>query len=212
MTTSSDSRTGNGPKDPLDVLGEVGASWGWALGLALATLIPGILVLVWPDETLHVVAVIVGLQLLIAGGFRFVTALSRNGDHEGSRLSGVLIAVVAVLAGILVLRHPLQTVAALSLIVGAVWLLSGLLTAFVAVTDRGRRHRGVTFATGVLGVIAGIVVLAFPVDSAVALARLLGLWLVLLGVVELAGAFALRSALRNGSVRSHGPSNESRHT
>ncbi|MFD2122670.1 DUF308 domain-containing protein [Streptomyces cirratus] len=53
-----------------------------ALGvrLALVTLIPGILVLVWPDETLHILAVIIGLQLLVAGVFRFVTAFSHSQD------------------------------------------------------------------------------------------------------------------------------------
>lgn len=69
--------------DPEDVLKQVGAAWYWALGLALATLIPGILVLVWPDETLHILAVIIGLQLLVAGVFRFVGAFSHSGDGGG---------------------------------------------------------------------------------------------------------------------------------
>ncbi|MGP3927596.1 HdeD family acid-resistance protein [Streptomyces sp. 8N616] len=170
--------------DPQEILGALGGSWLWALGFALATLLPGILVLVWPAATLHVPAVIVGLHLLVAGGFRFVTAFSRDGDRGGGRATRVLVAVVAVLAGVLSLRHPLQTIAAVSLIVGASWLLSGLLTAFVAIADRDLTHRGLTFAAGALGFVAGIVVLGYPVESAVALARLLGLWLVLLGVVE----------------------------
>ncbi|TQK42723.1 uncharacterized membrane protein HdeD (DUF308 family) [Streptomyces sp. SLBN-118] len=203
MTASSDFQPGR-PTDPQDVLGDVGGSWGWALGLALATLIPGIIVLVWPDETLHVLAVIVGLQLLATGVFRFVTTFSGGRAQDASRLSGVLIAVVAVLAGVLVLRHPLQTIAALSLIVGVFWLVSGLLTMFIAIADRELSRRGLAFAIGALGIVAGIVVLALPVESAVALARLLGLWLVLLGVVELASAFALRAATRGKSASGTG--------
>ncbi|MFJ3513960.1 MULTISPECIES: HdeD family acid-resistance protein [unclassified Streptomyces] len=180
--------------DPEDVLKQVGAAWYWALGLALATLIPGILVLVWPDETLHILAVIIGLQLLVAGVFRFVAAFSHSGD--GGRLAGVLIAVLAFLAGVLVLRHPMQTIGALTLIVGVFWLLTGVLTAFTAIADHSLPHRGLRFGLGALGAVAGVVVLCFPVDSAVALTRLLGLWLVLLGVFELVMAFALRSATR----------------
>lgn len=182
------------PADPQEILAGIGGSWHWALGFALATLLPGILVLVWPQETLHVLAVIVGLHLLVAGGFRFVTAFSRDGDRGGGRVTAVLVAVVFVLAGVLSLRHPLQTIAALSLIVGVCWLLSGLLSAFAAIADRDLTHRGLAFAAGALAVVAGVVVLGYPVESAVALARLLGLWLVLLGVVELATAFALRAA------------------
>ncbi|MFE7774984.1 HdeD family acid-resistance protein [Streptomyces sp. NPDC057445] len=196
MTAPRDFPAGRGPREPQDVLADLGGSWGWALGLALVTLVPGIVVLVWPNGTLHVVAIIIGLQLLVTGIFRFVAAFSGAGAREGSRLSGVLIAVVAVLAGVLCLRNPLQTIAALSLIVGVFWLLSGLLTVFIAIADHDLRHRGPAFAVGALGVVAGIVVLAYPVNSAVALARLLGLWLVLLGIVELAGAFALRAATR----------------
>lgn len=186
--------------DPEEALKQLGGSWHWALGLALATLIPGILVLVWPDETLHILAVIIGLQLLLAGGFRFVTAFSHSSDGGGSRLVGVLTAMLAFLAGVLVLRHPMQTIGALSLIVGVFWLLTGMLTAYAAIADRALVHRGLLFALGALGAVAGIVVLCFPVDSAVALTRLLGLWLVLLGVFELVMAFALRSAIRRSAT------------
>jgi uncharacterized membrane protein HdeD (DUF308 family) len=188
------------PADPQEILAGIGGSWLWMLGMALASLLPGIVVLAWPDETLHVLAVIVGLQLLVAAGFRFVTAFSRDGDRGGGRVTAVLVAVVLVLAGVLSLRHPLQTIAALSLIVGVCWLLSGLLTAFAAIADRDLTHRGLAFAAGALGIVAGVVVLGYPVESAVALARLVGLWLVLLGVVELAMAIALRAATRRNTT------------
>ncbi|MFF3209425.1 HdeD family acid-resistance protein [Streptomyces sp. NPDC002886] len=196
MMTASGAAPQRRQNDPEDVLKQLGGSWHWALGFALATLIPGILVLVWPDETLHILAVIIGLQLLVAGGFRFVTAFSHSGDVGGSRLAGILIAMLAFLAGVLVLRHPMQTIGALSLIVGVFWLLTGVLTAYVAIADRALVHRGLLFGLGALGAVAGIVVLCFPVDSAVALTRLLGLWLVLLGVFEVVLALALRSATR----------------
>ncbi|MGG8407889.1 HdeD family acid-resistance protein [Streptomyces sp. 12297] len=196
MALPSDAAPTYTQSDPEDVLQRLGGSWHWALGVALATLIPGILVLVWPDETLHILAVIIGLQLLVAGVFRFVTAFSHSGDRGGSRLAAVLIAMLAFLAGVLVLRHPMQTIGALSLIVGVFWLLTGVLTAYVAIADRALVHRGLLFALGALGTVAGIVVLCFPVDSAVALTRLLGLWLVLLGVFEVVMALAMRSATR----------------
>ncbi|MCX4627202.1 MULTISPECIES: HdeD family acid-resistance protein [unclassified Streptomyces] len=195
MTVPFDAAPQHTQSDPEDVLKQVGSTWRWALGFALATLIPGILVLVWPDETLHILAVIIGLQLLVAGVFRFVSAFSHS--DGGGRLAGVLVSMLAFLAGVLVLRHPMQTIGALSLILGVFWLLSGVLTAYTAIADRELLHRGLLFGLGVLGTVAGIVVLCFPVDSAVALTRLLGLWLVLLGVFEVVMAFALRSATRH---------------
>ncbi|GAA3291135.1 HdeD family acid-resistance protein [Streptomyces cinereospinus] len=181
------------PGDPAELLGRLGGSWTWLLGSALATLVPGVVVLVWPAGTLHVLAVVIGLYLLVTGGFRFVAVFAQE---RGERLPGLLLAVLYVLAGVLCLRNPLQTIAALSLIVGIVWLVTGMLTAYAAVAAEALPHRGVVFGAGALGVVAGVVVLALPAESALALTRLLGLWLVLLGLVELAVAFAWRAASR----------------
>ncbi|MEU5533947.1 DUF308 domain-containing protein [Streptomyces sp. NPDC020362] len=180
--------------DPTEALAVVARSWTWILGTAIATLVPGVLVLVWPDETLHILAVLIGLYLLVTGAFRFVTAFGRQ--EAGERLLALLLAVVFVLAGVLCLRHPLQTITALSLIVGIVWLVSGILTLFTALGTKDLPHRGVVLGAAVLGIVAGIVVLALPAESARALTRLLGLWLVLLGLVELAVALAWRHAVR----------------
>ncbi|MFE7764442.1 HdeD family acid-resistance protein [Streptomyces sp. NPDC057438] len=191
--------------DPAEVLGRVGRSWTWILGAALATLVPGVIVLVWPDGTLHVLAVLIGLYLLVTGMFRFVDVFAR--EEPGTRLSGLLLALLCVLAGVLCLRNPLQTIAALSLIVGVVWLASGILTLHTALAEKDLPHRGFVLGAAVLGIVAGIVVLALPTESATALTRLLGLWLVLLGLAEAAVAFAWRAALhRAGLTGEHGGS------
>jgi len=174
-------------------LARLGRSWTWLLASAAATLVPGVLVLVWPEATLHVLAVLIGLYLLATGAFRFVAVFGREG-HE--RLPGLLLSVLYVLAGVLSLRNPLQTIAALSLITGAVWLVSGILTLYTAISVEYLPHRGVVAAAAVLGIVAGIVVLALPTESARALTRLLGLWLVLLGLAEAAVALAWRAVLR----------------
>lgn len=180
--------------DPADVLARLGRSWTWILCSAVATLVPGVLVLVWPEETLHVLAVIIGLYLLVTGAFRFVAVFGR--EEHGERLPGLLLAVLYVLAGVLSLRNPLQTIAALSLVVGVVWLVSGILTLYTALAAKDLPHRGVVLGAAVLAIVAGIVVLALPTESARALTRLLGLWLVLLGLAEAAVALAWRAALR----------------
>ncbi|MGW3630351.1 HdeD family acid-resistance protein, partial [Streptomyces sp. NPDC005122] len=188
--------------DPAELLAALGGSWTWILGSAVATLVPGVLVLVWPNESLHVLAVLIGLYLLVIGVFRFVAAFSRR--EQGERLPGLLLALLFVLAGVLCLRNPMQTIAALSLIVGVAWLVSGMLTAYTALATRDLPHRGVVLAAAALGIAAGVVVLALPIESARALTRLLGLWLVLLGLVELGVALAWRAALRRAAAAHQG--------
>ncbi|WP_329274870.1 HdeD family acid-resistance protein [Streptomyces sp. NBC_00691] len=185
--------------DPADQLARLGRSWVWLLGAAMATLVPGILALVWPDVTLHVLAVLIGVYLLLTGVFRFVTVFGRGSE----RVPGLIVAVLCVLGGVLCLRNPLQTIAALSLITGAVWLVSGIVTLYTAIATENMPHRGVVMAVAALGIVAGIVVLALPTESARTLTRLLGLWLVLLGLAETAAALAWRSALRRAGVTGH---------
>ncbi|CAM5642473.1 membrane protein [Streptomyces tanashiensis] len=207
MTTSQGSapedmagEAGTAPAvDPADQLARLGRSWTWLLGAAIATLVPGILALVWPDVTLHVLAVLIGLYLLVIGGFRFVAVFGRDSD----RVPGLIVAVLCVLGGVLCLRNPLQTISALSLIVGAVWLVSGIVSLYSAIATKNMPHRGVVMAVAVLGIVAGIVVLALPAESARALTRLLGLWLVLMGLAEAAAALAWRSALRRAGITGH---------
>ncbi|MGQ4417930.1 HdeD family acid-resistance protein [Streptomyces sp. SAS_269] len=210
MTESRGTTPGTGPSDafggaaagpgpgPGEAMTVLARSWIWILGSAVVTLVPGVLILVWPDETLHVLAVLIGLYLLLIGALRFVTAFSREG--AGERLPGLLIALLFVLAGVLCLRNPLQTIAALSLIVGLAWLASGILTLYTAISAEDLPHRGVVLGAALLGIVAGIVVLVLPTESARALTRLLGLWLVLLGLVELAVALTWRAALRRAAT------------
>jgi uncharacterized membrane protein HdeD (DUF308 family) len=179
--------------DPQQFLSTVGRSWLWTLVVGIVTLVAGIMILSWPDETVKIVGIIIGVQLLVIGGVRFVTALSADPDN-GSRTPAIILSIVAVLAGVLVLRHPLQTIGLIALIVGAYWLLAGLVTAFSALSTPGLELRWLSFALGMLGVVAGIVVLGFPVESSVALARLLGLWLILIALLELVLAVALKVA------------------
>ena len=71
--------------------------------------------------------------------------------------------MLCVLAGLRCL-HPLRTVAALSRIVGTVWLVSGILN---------MPHRGLVKCVAVLAVVAEIAVLAPPAASTRTLTRLL---------------------------------------
>ena len=52
-------------QEPADMLGRLGRHWGWLFAYGLLTLIAGLAVLVWPSETLLVLAVLFGIQLIM---------------------------------------------------------------------------------------------------------------------------------------------------
>ncbi|WP_331757046.1 DUF308 domain-containing protein (plasmid) [Streptomyces anulatus] len=80
------------------------------------------------------------------------------------------------------------------------WLMGSAVATLVpgvlALVTENLPHRSLVMGVAVLAMVAGIVVLALPAESARALTRLLGLWLVLLGLAEVVVALGWRAALR----------------
>jgi uncharacterized membrane protein HdeD (DUF308 family) len=184
---AADTRT-----DPADVLDRVGRHWGWVLAFGIVTVLVGIVVLVWPGRTLIVVAVLFGIQLIVMGIFRFASAF---GSHlsAGTRVLYALLGVFSLIVGLYALRHILITVLALALLLGIFWIISGAVELFNALSDREMHSRGWAIASGILGIIAGIIVLVYPGISLVVLALVLSIWLLVFGIMEIVSAFRIRS-------------------
>ncbi|MGZ4434076.1 MAG: HdeD family acid-resistance protein [Trebonia sp.] len=181
-------------QEPADMIGRLGRNWGWVFAYGLLTLIAGIAVLAWPRETLLVLAVLFGIQLIISGIFRFVGALATDDLTGGTRVLLALLGVLSIIVGLWAVRHVLLTLLALIVFLGIFWIVNGAIEIFTALAHREMPQRGWTVAMGVLSVLAGIIVLAYPGLSLYGLAIILGIWLLIFGVMEMAAAFRLRSA------------------
>ena len=180
--------------DARDVLGRIGESWGWVLAFSVLTLILGVMVMAWPSATVKLVALLFGLQLFVGGLFSLVRAFTRGG--EGSRVLLAVLGVLGILVGIFVLRHLFQTVVILVVLLGVYWVLHGIIEFFVAIDQRGAPARGLNATMGILSFIAGIIVLSWPSPTLLVLVWVLGVWLVIYGLVGIAGAFMVRRAVK----------------
>jgi uncharacterized membrane protein HdeD (DUF308 family) len=105
-----------------------------------------------------------------------------------------LLGVLSFIVGLYALRNVLVTIAALALLLGIFWIVNGAMEVFTALSHRGMQGRGWTIFMGLLGVVAGVVVLVYPGLSLATLAVVLGFWLLVYGVMEFVLAFRLRSA------------------
>lgn len=179
--------------DPADVLAGIGRHWGWVLFFGIVTVLVGLFAIVWPDRTLQVIAVLFGIQLVVAGIFRFVTALAVDEASGGTRVLLALLGVLSFIVGLYALRNVLVTIAALALLLGIFWIVNGAVETFTALSDRGMQGRGWAIFMGLLSIVAGVVVLVYPGISLATLAIVLGFWLIVFGVMEIVAAFRLRS-------------------
>lgn len=96
-------------------------------------------------------------------------------------------AFLAVILALLLIAFPVVVdVAVLVIFFGAYMLVDGGFTMAVALTDKEKRpHRWLWFVEGLLGVIVGIMALAWPAITAFVLLILIGAWAFATGVVEL---------------------------
>ena len=106
-------------------------------------------------------------------------------------VSGAASLILAVLA----FRHFGEGYAILLL---AIWIAVGFIfrgvaTTVSAISDPGLPRRGWANFFGVITVIAGVIVLAYPFDSIITLTLVVGIWLIIIGVFEIISAFGIRS-------------------
>jgi uncharacterized membrane protein HdeD (DUF308 family) len=178
------------------VLARVGGHWGWMMAFGIISLLAGITVLVWPGRTLIVVAVLFGVQLVVTGIFRFVAAFASEDLTGGTRVLLAVLGVLSLIIGLYAVRHVLVTLLALSLLLGIYWIVNGAVELFMALSARGVPGRGWTVVTGVISVLAGLLVLVYPAISLLTLVVVLSVWLLVLGLMEITMAVRTRSARR----------------
>jgi uncharacterized membrane protein HdeD (DUF308 family) len=109
-------------------------------------------------------------------------------------ISGALSVVLAILS----FRHfgDGYAILLLSLWIGIGFIFQGVSAIAAAIGDSNLPGRGWSVVLGVISVIAGLVVLAWPFDSIVVLVLVAGVWLVVLGVVQIIQSFQIRKDAR----------------
>jgi uncharacterized membrane protein HdeD (DUF308 family) len=103
-------------------------------------------------------------------------------------LNGLLLIV----AGVLIFSID-WTISSLSTFIGVLFIVQGVATALISGVDGAARRTNVI--TGLLSIAAGVVIIAWPKPGLVALAIFLGSWLIVVGTITIAGAFAARSVI-----------------
>ena len=155
----------------------------------------GVAVLVWPDVSVVVLAWLFGIQLIVAGILQLVAAFWRD-DGVAARVLLGLAGAFSILVGLLCLRGPLQTAVLLGLLVGATWVVTGIIGIVHAIGVGHDHGRGWGIASGILSTIGGAIVLLYPGASILVLTWLVGIVLLVTGLVVLVQGFTARRSGR----------------
>jgi uncharacterized membrane protein HdeD (DUF308 family) len=167
--------------------------WKETLAVGVLTAILGGMVLAWPGPSILVAAILLGVYLLMSG----ITELFLSYTLPRSAAARVLLFIAGALSVVLAVfsfRHfgDGYAVLLLSLCIGIGFTFLGVSEVAVAGSLPALPGRGWYIVLGILSVIAGVVVLAWPFDSIVLLAIVTGVCLVLIGVIQIVQAFQIR--------------------
>lgn len=139
-------------------------------------------------------ALMFGAAMAVAGGFQVVHAFSAKG--WGGLALSLIIGLLFLAGGVLLMLNPLAASLGLTLAIAAMMIAGGIVRLVLA-WRMWNEHGWLLLASGVLGVLTGIVVLiGWPWTGLWVLGLFLGLDLIMHGAWWLAFAFAMRSWAR----------------
>ncbi len=181
------------------------ALWPALLVVGLAVTVLGLLLILNPFATAGTLAVLAGVALVLSGIGETISA-ARAENSAGTAFFGILL----VLGGIVVLLWPGVTLRVLALLVGAILIVTGVVRALVTRAlqshelqsrelhsrETGARGAVPSYALAAVSVVLGVLALAWPDATVVALAVIFGIQLIISGVTEIALGLALRPRTR----------------
>jgi uncharacterized membrane protein HdeD (DUF308 family) len=164
--------------------------WWHLLIQGIAGALLGLLFLTNPAATTVVLVRVLGWFWLIGGILSLVTLFT--GEAGQNRIWRLIGSILGIIAGFLVLEHPLLAAitipTALVIVMGIVGLFIGGLYAYEALNGAG-------LGAGILAAISlilGLILLGSPLLSAMALPFTFGVWLLVGGIAAVGAAFRLR--------------------
>jgi len=166
----------------------IGRHWWLVALLGVITLGFGIVLTFKPSHSVHAIAVIIGIWLLIVGAIRLIQAIGATGE----RLGYVVIGLLSIVMALILLHHTTTTVAVVGFIVGIFWTVAGVSEIYSGLSGvEGHVSWGEVFL-GVIGTAIGILCLVYPSLSLSIICVLVGIGMIVYGIVEIALSFQLR--------------------
>jgi uncharacterized membrane protein HdeD (DUF308 family) len=154
------------------------------------TLAAGIAALVWPEPTLLVVGVLFGVYLALWGVMTLVAGAG-SGDvvPAGLRVLSIFTGILALLAGLVLMVRPGESILTLVWVLGFWWAVLGTMELVRGIVEPADRLWNIVW--GLVALAAGIVLLADPEIGLGTLVLIVGIGLILQGLLELGIAYTV---------------------
>ena len=176
---------------------ELGRKWWLLFVFGVITVAFGVVLTFKPGKSVHTIAVIFGIWLLILGVFRLIQAIGAAGE----RIELLVVGLLAIVVALILLHHTTTTVAVVGFVVGIFWTIGGIAQLLYGFHANDGRVSWPVVILGLIGTMIGVVCLIYPSLSLSIICVIIGLGLIVYGLVEILVSFEVRS-LRGDSTTS----------
>ncbi|MCK8614885.1 HdeD family acid-resistance protein [Gordonia sp. C13] len=152
---------------------------------SIVGIVLGIVAILWPGPTIVVVAILFAISLIIAGIFRIYQAFAASFLSTGTRVLLGIVGAIVLIAGVIAVFSPGDALWLLAVFIGIGWIFQGVADLYGAVTKSGHSPTWFLILSGIISVIAGIVMIILPVFSLQVLTWVGGIMLVALSIATL---------------------------
>jgi len=179
-----------------EVLSAIGRNWWVLLFVGLVSLGVGIWAVAAPEKAFGTMSLIFAVWLLVTGIWQIVRAFGA-GLGGGTRTLLIITGVPSLIIGFVSLRYFFNQDSivlagwVLSIFIGVGFLMRGFSDLLAGLSAKGMPGRGWAIFAGIVILIGGIIILVAPL-SVIALAWVVGIWLIVIGLFEIMGAFMVR--------------------
>ncbi|NBX23038.1 MAG: hypothetical protein EBR52_02775 [Microbacteriaceae bacterium] len=128
---------------------------------------------------------------------RVAVGIFGPGLTGGGRAVSIVIGVLLIVVGVFAFKSPAGILELLGILIGIMWIIDGIAT--LVESGRGSSRR-IAIALGIISLIAGIVVLFVPATAVQVLILLGGIFLIVIGVAQVVGAFTIGRMAKRGQI------------
>ena len=176
----------------------LGRNWWLLLFFGVISIIVGIFCVMQPVDAVETLAWLFAVWLIVTGIFEIIRSFS-SGIGGGMRALLIITGALSLILGFVALRSfwDDDVVLAgwiLAIFIGISFLFRGFSVLFMGIEGKGQPGRGWNIFAGIVIIIGGMIILTAPA-SIIALAWVVGIWLIVMGIFEIISSFMVRKAV-----------------
>jgi uncharacterized membrane protein HdeD (DUF308 family) len=169
---------------------QAGKYWWLALVVGILSIVVGFAAIFFPEPTLLAVGLLFGGYLTVWSAMVLMRGIAEKDQDTVMRVLRIITGIIGVVVGLILLVRPGQSVLTAAYALGFWWIVIGMLQ--IAQGLAVSEHRVWNLIWGVIGLVAGAVILAQPGIGLITLLFIVSIGLIFQGMMEVGMALAMR--------------------